>query len=249
MLKQERQNLILKEVMAHHKVYSAGLSELLGVSEDTIRRDLNEMAEHGKLKKVHGGAMANPHIPDLAINQDISRQEERSLIAQKAAKLIENNQVLILEGDTTNLLLIDYIPKNISLTIYTNSLHLALKLHRFNHIETIVLGGRLSQKRKMTVGMDVMRSLEEIHADLCLIESSTLHEDIGITDRDRENAYTKKSMFGSAARVIALSVSEDLGTIQPFKVEDISKLYAIITELNSDVPELERFQKKGVQIY
>lgn len=248
MLKVERQNMILKEIRTHNKVHSSKLSQLLNVSEDTIRRDLRELAGNGHIKKVHGGAMANPNSPESFGKQKMSQQAERAVIAEKAASLFQDGQVILMEGESTNLLLVDHIPDNMSLTIFTNSLQLALKLFNYQNVETIFLGGKISRKSPMTLGMDVINALSEIHADLFFTEISSIHEDIGITDGDRENAYTKKAMFSSSSQVIAMCLSNDIGTIQPFKVENTSHIHMIITEAEADHHQLKRFSKKGVKI-
>ncbi|TRX53374.1 DeoR/GlpR transcriptional regulator [Fulvivirga sp. M361] len=248
MLKVERQNAILQEIRTHNKVHSSKLSQLLNVSEDTIRRDLRELAGNGHIKKVHGGAMANPNSPESFRKQKISQQAEREIIAEKAASLFQSGQVILMEGESTNLLLVDYIPDDMTLTIFTNSLRLATKLFNYQNIETVLLGGKISHKYPMTLGIDVINALGEIHADLFFTEIDSIHEDIGITDGDRENAYTKKAMFRSSSQVIAMCLSNEIGTIQPFKVESVSQIHMIITEESPDHHQLNRFSNKGVQI-
>ena len=245
MLKLERQNLILNEIMTHNKVLSSDLSELLNVSEDTVRRDLKELADAGHIKKVHGGAMATPHIPIINNNNPVVNPAIRK-IAEKAACLIKSNQVILIDGDGINISVIDLISKDLPLTIFTNSMQVGLKLFQFPHIETIFLGGKISSKYKVTSGMDVVSSLQEVHADICLMETAGIHEDIGITESDRDCAFTKKAMFAAVKQVHALCMSKDLGTIQPFKVADTSQLSSVITELEPDDSKLLRFNNKGV---
>ncbi len=248
MLKEERQNIILEEIKTHNKVHSSKLSQLLNVSEDTIRRDLRELAGNGRIKKVHGGAMATPNSPEIFGQQKISKQAEREIIAEKAASLLRDGQVILMEGESTNLLLADHIPQEMTLTIFTNSLQLAYKLFNHQNIETIFLGGKLSHKYPMTLGMDVINALNEIHADLFFAEVDSIHEDIGITDGDRESAYTKKAMFKSASQVVVMCLSNDIGTIQPFKVESVDMINILITEAGPEHHQLNRFSNKGVQI-
>ena len=126
MLKEERHNIILQEIRAKNKVHSADLSHQLNVSEDTIRRDLRELSENGHIKKVHGGAMANPHVPDHIRSPDFSHREERLIIARKAATFIHDHQVIILEGDATSELLVEQLPRDLIATIFTNSPSIAL---------------------------------------------------------------------------------------------------------------------------
>ena len=248
MLKEERQHIILEKIQANNKVHSSTLSEILNVSEDTIRRDLKDLAEQGYIKKVHGGAMANPNLPKAKIDHNISNQTERKIIARKAASIIEDHQVIVLDGDLTNLMLVESLPKDLNLTVFTNSLRIASLLCEYEMVETIFLGGRVSRQTQSTMGMEVINSLSEIHADFSFLEINSLHEELGITDGDRENAFIKKSIIKSSSQVIALCLSDDIGNIQPFKVGQINWVHSLITDLDPEDPKLNRFRNKGIDL-
>jgi DeoR/GlpR family transcriptional regulator of sugar metabolism len=106
MLKIERQSIILEELRAFSKVKSSTLCDLLKVSEDTVRRDLNELQQSGQLKKVHGGAVSLSYIPSFKKREVIEIQTKHE-IAKKALSLIEDDMVLIIDGGTSNLQLIN----------------------------------------------------------------------------------------------------------------------------------------------
>lgn len=97
-LKEERFKLIMKQINLHNKVLSVDLSMLLNVSEDTIRRDLKELADGGHLVRVHGGAISNSLVRPFIADQNIYSIEEKKVIASKAVKLIENNMTMLFEG-------------------------------------------------------------------------------------------------------------------------------------------------------
>lgn len=248
MLKEERQHVILNEIKSNNKVHSSTLSKKLAVSEDTIRRDLKELAENGHIKKVHGGAMANPHMPLTIRNQKISDQNEHNLIAEKALGLIERNKVILMEGDESNLFLVSMLPKDFSAIIFTNSLKVAAKLYEFPEIETFLLGGKLSHKAAVTTGLEAVNNLLEIHADICFIEASSIHIDMGLTGADRERTHIKKAIINASSKVIALCLSRRVGRIQPFKVEGLEKIDMLVTELNEADQQLKNFLVKGTKV-
>ncbi len=248
MLKQERQSLILAEVTAHNKVHSADLSTKLNVSEDTIRRDLKELAEEGYVKKVHGGAMANPVSPPKVRSEHVTNRSERLEIIRKCLPLIKNNAVLIMEGEETSILLAQHIPQDLELTIFTNSLPIANQLLQFHNVDTFILGGHLSGKNRSTKGMDVIHTLSEIHADVCFMELRAIHADIGITDSDREYAVTKKAMIKAASNLVSYCLSKDIGGVQPFKVETLDAVGRLLTELDPSHSSLDKFKSKGVDV-
>lgn len=248
MLKEERQNIILEEIVNNNKVHSNTLSKKLHVSEDTIRRDLKELSEIGHIKKVHGGAMANPAVPATITSQKISDQKEHLIIAQKILPMLESRKVIIMEGDESNLILASILPKDFSATIFTNSLKVATKLFEFPSIEPFVLGGKISHRSPITSGMEVVAALEDIHADICLMEATSLHIDIGLTDGDRERAQIKKKMMAHSSHVVAMCLSRRVGSIKPFKVENLEKITTLATELHEEDTQINPFIAKGINV-
>ena len=248
MLKQERHSLILTEISKHNKVYSTDLSQKLMVSEDTIRRDLKELADEGHIKKVHGGAMANPLVPENVRKIHVSHKDERLIIAQKGISKLRDGSILIIEGGQTSQVIADMLPKEIALTVFTNSLNIAMKLSEYHNIETFFLGGKVLNHSKNTTGMDVVNILKDIRADICLLELTGFHADIGITDADRDYAMTKKAMMGAAAKVWGMCISNDLGNILPFKVAHVDQIDLFVSELSKNDSRLDNLRSKGIKM-
>jgi DeoR/GlpR family transcriptional regulator of sugar metabolism len=128
MVKRERQLKILDKVRDSQKVLSVFLAEELNVSEDTIRRDLNELSGKGLVTKIHGGAVMR--IQKLyQYNEDIIfNKKKKTEVALKAVPLIQDGMVIIISGGTTNLVLAKLFPKDIKAIIYTYSLPIAMQL-------------------------------------------------------------------------------------------------------------------------
>ncbi|MEM1137913.1 MAG: DeoR/GlpR family DNA-binding transcription regulator [Bacteroidota bacterium] len=249
MQKEERHQLILEELRSFNKVKSIELSEKLKVSEDTIRRDLKELAEKGQLKKVHGGAMSSSFSSFHTSLNNIYAHSSKLKIVRKALELIEDEQVIIIDGGTTNLELTKLLPLDLKATVFTNALSVALTLCDHPEIEVCLLGGRLHKVAKLAIGLDVINYLSEIHADICFVGTSGIHTAIGITENDREEAITKRSMIARSNRVVSMAISEKLGKIQPFKVEAIDKVDILITELDINHQALAPFKRAGLQIF
>ena len=239
MLKEERQSMILEIINLRNKIKSTELSEHLGVSEDTVRRDLRELAEDGFIKKVHGGALANPKTPEAVHRKNGTPSPEATLIAQKATTLLREGMVMLIDGGPVTLSLIDQIPPELSMTIFTNSITAADRLATSPNIETYLLGGLVTGRNRMTAGIEVIRALADLHAELCLINASSLHETIGLTSSNRAIAMVKKAMIHSSAKTAVCCPSEHLGQIQPFKVAKSNGFSTLITDLD---PEEEALQ-------
>ncbi len=143
MLKEERQQQILGYLQTHGRVLAGELSKQLGVSVDTIRRDLRELSESGKMQRVHGGAL--PRSPVAGTYQERAQQwpETKAAIARAALRLIHDGQVILLDGGTTTLQVAQRLPLELRATLVTNSPLIAAALADHPCSEVILIGGRL----------------------------------------------------------------------------------------------------------
>ncbi len=248
MLKEERQNFILNEVRAHSRVLSSELSLQLNVSEDTIRRDLKELSDTGHLRKVHGGAMSTSLNPYHFKDREIYAHEDKVLVAKKATPLFEDGQVIIMDGGTTNLELARIFHPNLKATIFTNSIPIATQLTEHPHINIIFIGGKLLKQAQVTIGMEVIQSLQRLKADICVLGTRSIDLKAGISEIDWEEAQVKRAAMAAANQVVSLAISEKLNTVQPYIVGDINAVHTLVTELNPDDNRLQPYHKAGLDI-
>jgi len=247
MLKIERHSIILDELRAHNRVKSGDLCELLDVSEDTIRRDLEELEETGQLKKVRGGATTLSFIPSFK-KREVIEIQTKHLIARKAIHLIKDGQVLIIDGGTSNLQLINQLPQDIKLTIFTNSIPVASKLCEFPNVDGVLLGGNILRKGHTTIGYSALEALQEIHADMCFLGITSVDAEAGLTEANRQETTIKKAMIKASRTVASMVISKKLHTRQPYKVCDITALNVMITELDPSDALLSDYKTKGVRV-
>ena len=249
MRKRERQQYILEEIRTFNKVRSSKLSEKLEVSEDTIRRDLKELSHNGKIKKVHGGAMSTAsYIPFSHKDREIYAHKEKVTIVRKAVPLIHDDHVVLMDGGTTNLEFARLLPLELKATFFTNSLPVAIQLSEHPNVDVVLIGGKILKNAQVSIGLDVIKALDDIQADLCLIGTRSIDPEAGLSDIDREEAQVKKSLISRAQHTISLTISEKLNTIQPFRIEKIDRITTIITELEPDHPKLVPYVNKGVNV-
>jgi len=248
MLKVERQSFILDELRAHNRVKSSDLSELLQVSEDTIRRDLNELEDMGQLKKVHGGAMTLSFIPSFK-KREVLEIQTKHIIAKKALHLIEDGQVLIIDGGTSNLQLVNLLPIDKHITIFTNSIPVASKLCEYPNVDGVLLGGNILRKGHSIVGYHALEFLQEIHADMFFLGITSVDPQFGLTEANRKETTIKKAMINASKTVVSLVISSKLNTRQSFKVGDIDRLNIMVTDLDPNDQLLLPFKEKGIKIY
>lgn len=242
MLKEERQAYIIKQINLHNKVLSSDLSVELNVSEDTIRRDLNELSESGKILKVHGGALSKSfHYPFE--KTEFYAKEAKKEIARKALKLIQDNMTLLIGGGTTMIEVARMIPDNLNCTFFTVSPLVALELAERSNTNVMLIGGQLSKSSHISLGAQVINQLSEIKVDLCLLGANAISTDEGITDSDWEVVQVKKAMLKSAKKTAIMSISEKLDSTQKMTVCHLNAIHYLITEVKPDDASLLEYAK------
>lgn len=249
MLKQERQAYILHQVNLHNQVLSTSLSTELDVSEDTIRRDLQELADGQKLIKVHGGALSISYSDYRHPSTPIYAHAQKKLIARKAASLIQNDMFITTTGGTTLIELARNLPQNLKATFISGSLPVALEYCHHPLIDVILIGDKVSKNSRITVGGEAIARIRQIKADICFLGVNAIDDQHGITDNDWEVVQVKKAMIESARKVICLTIAEKLNSNQPFHVCPLEELDMLITELPPGSPVLEPYRQKGIEIF
>ncbi len=248
MLKRERQAYILHQVNLHNKVLSADLSQHINVSDDTIRRDLQELAEEGKLIKVHGGALSPSfhHGNQAAI--DVYSYTQKRIIAQKAASLIQDGMFVLSGGGTTILELAKALPSGLHATFISGSIPAVYEYMNHPNLDVIVIGDKISKNSKITVGLEAISRIRQLRTDLCFLGINAINLDSGVSDNDWDVVQIKKAMIEASQKLVCLTISEKINSQQPIQVCDLKKIDTLITELPPDDPLLQPYIKAGIQV-
>lgn len=243
MLKEERQAYIIHQINIHNKVLSSDLSVQLNVSEDTIRRDLNELAESGKVLKVYGGALSKSFQYPFQ-EGNVYAKEAKKEIASKAISLIQSGMTILVGGGTSMIELARLVPKDVQCTFFTISPLVALELAEKENLEVFLLGGKLSRNTNVVSGSQVINELSDIKVDLCLLGTNSLSVEEGVTDSDWEVVQIKKAMIKCSQKLGVLSIVEKLNSNQKLRVCPLKYITYLITDLNPKHPSLEEFSKQ-----
>jgi len=247
MLKRERQAYILHQVNLHNKVLSASLSNEVEVSEDTIRRDLQELSETGKLIKVYGGALS-PSYGTATQATRIYAKTAKEIIAQKAQKLIKDGMFVLTGGGTTILELAKALPHTLHATFISGSIPAISEYMQHPGIDIIVIGDKLSKSSKITTGADALLRIKNLRADLCFLGINAIDLQNGITDNDWDVVQLKQQMISSSQKTVCLTISEKINTLQPIHVCDVSKINTLITELDPEDALLAPYVAAGITV-
>ncbi|HCM9745252.1 DeoR/GlpR family DNA-binding transcription regulator [Enterobacter hormaechei] len=248
MLTSQRKQLILEKLEAEGQVQSTALSLFFSVSEDTIRRDLRELAAEGRLQRVHGGALpASSAIAPFAERQSV-KMDAKKRVARRGAQLISPGQVVIIDGGTTTSELITFLPPDLRITVVTHSPGIALGLVDHPCIEVILIGGRLYKHSIVTVGVAAIEGINNIHADLFFMGVTGVHPEAGLTTGDYEEACIKRAFSGRAAETVVLASPEKINTASAFVIGDLSLVNTLVVENTTDERWVSALKEKGVAV-
>ncbi len=248
MLKVERHRHILDRLASEGRVVAADLQKEIGVSGFTIRRDLDELAEARRLVRVHGGALARSDVPRTYDDRQRQGVAGKIATARAAASLLEPDQVVLLDGGSTALHLVDAIPESHTGTFVTHSPPVAAALGARGGVEVVVIGGTLDARAMVAVGAHAVARLAEITADVCFLGIWSIHAEAGMTGGYAEESELRRVMAGRADRVVGLASREKLGTVAPFTVAPASALTHLATEPDVAGELLEPFRELGIRI-
>ena len=181
MLASQRKQQILQILAEEKQVMSGELSQRFNVSEDSIRRDLRELAAEGKLQRVHGGALpVSAAIAPIETRKSVQIASKQA-VARAAAALIQPGQVVIVDGGTTTAAMIGFLPADLSCTVVTHSPGIAVALVDHPRIEVILLGGKVFKHSVVAVGPETLEGMARINADVFFMGVTGVHPRAGFT--------------------------------------------------------------------
>lgn len=230
MLAAERRELLLTRLRTDGKVVAKEIAGELGLSEDSIRRDLRELATAGLCQRVYGGAVpASRAMADYETRESVEPHSKRA-VAQFAATLLQPGCVAIVDGGTTTRAVVRALPKNLECTIITHSPTIAVELMPYEKIEVIMLGGRLFRHSVVTCGAVALESAAQVSADLFLLGVTGVHPQHGFTTGDADEAAMKRGLAARAGETYVLASREKLGAASPFSVISLNQATAVVTD-------------------
>lgn len=248
MLSSERQRAILEKLRTEGRVLVADLAAGWGVSEDSIRRDLRDLAEGGLIQRVHGGALpASAARGSYRLREPLD-PEIKARLGRAAAGLIRPGTVVGIDGGTTTLQLARSLPRDLELTVVTHSPLIAAALADHVRIEVLILGGRLFRHSLVALGAETVEALGRLRLDQFFLGATGLREETGVTTGDAEDAAVKRAFCRQSAEVILPVSTDKWGAAAPFQIVPWSELTAVVVPSELHDPTLETWARRGVSV-
>jgi DeoR/GlpR family transcriptional regulator of sugar metabolism len=247
LLGEERRELIQRWLGTEGTVRASDLALRLRVSLDTVRRDLQELADAGALRRVHGGALppASPG-PDAFLDRLPDDAPAKAAVAQAAIGLVRPGEVISLSGGTTTLEFARRLPEDFEATVIATNPDIAVALADHPRLTVDVIGGRLHKDARTVTGPEAVDALRRVRPDVCVLTACSLHPRAGLTLRHREEALVVRAMVEGAGRLLSLTTATKLGTAGPYPVAAIERIGTLVSDAAED--ELAVYRDLGVEV-
>jgi DeoR/GlpR family transcriptional regulator of sugar metabolism len=244
-LLRERQSVISEKLQKNGRVLAAELAAEFGVSEDTVRRDLREMAAAGLCERVYGGALpVSPAGGSLRQRMGFAVDQKKAL-ARAAVSQILGGTTVFFDAGSTNLAIADALPADLALTAVTNAPAIAVALIDKPHVNVILIGGMVDKQTGGSLGAKALRDMEALAPDLCILGACGVDLEAGITAFSFEDAEFKRFTTSRSRKVMVAATSEKFGTAAPHSILPIAHCECLVVEHDADAAMLALYRERG----
>lgn len=250
MLIEERRQYILGLAQQHGRVLVEDLSQSLGLSTITIRKDLDQLQSRGVLQRTHGGAIlpTSGALSDPPLEEKESRaSQEKKRISRAAAQLVQEGQCILLDSGTTTTAVARELKRMASLTVVTNAVNIAAELSGTD-LEVLLTGGSLRKNSFSLVGPLAEDMLKEIHADILFLGVDGFDIEAGLTTPNLMESRVNRAMVRSSSKVIAVCDASKFGRKSLCKIVDISAIHQVITDTSLSPSMAESLRASGIEV-
>jgi DeoR/GlpR family transcriptional regulator of sugar metabolism len=247
MLTEQRKRHLLSLLGQEGRIVAKSVAADLALSEDTIRRDLRELAAEGLLQRVHGGALpASPATGTLATRRSIA-PDEKAAIGRYAASLILPGQTVFVDGGTTALQLVGHLDPGLGATIVTHSPLVAGALAD-HAVDVLLIGGTLFKHSMVSVGVAALQAIRDVRPDMFFMGVTGVHPTAGLTTGDAEEAAMKRAIADASAELVVMASSEKIGAASPFVIAPVERMDILIVPAGFEAEIGAHYAALGVSV-
>jgi len=249
-LSAERQRQIVQLLAERRRATVAELSEYFGVSEATIRRDLEKLNEKGEIQRAHGGAVAIERAapePPVILRMGECADEKRR-IGRAAAQLVKDGETIFLGSGTTTLEVARNLGDRKSLTVITNALNIANQLAVNPDITMIVVGGLFRHSELSMIGHLTEQALKELRADKVIMGMRAISIEDGLTNDYLPETMTDRAIIRFAPEVILVADHSKFGKISTALVAPVTAIHKLVTDDKAPREMVARLRELGIEV-
>lgn len=248
---EQRREEIVAAIRANGRVRVTELSRQYGVSEVSIRKDLEILEIRGSLARVHGGAVG---LEKMYVNMDLNERFKtnsaaKKALAQKIAELIDDNDTIMMNAGTTLAYVLRALKGKKNINILTNSIQNANEAALYSSFNVILLGGELDSKYQFTYGQDAERQLENYHATKCILSVDGVSIGSGLTLYYANEATLARKMIEASSTVIVAADGTKIGRDAFARITDVKKTDILVTSTAQNKEELAKLERLGIRVF
>ncbi|MEA2652076.1 MAG: DeoR family transcriptional regulator, fructose operon transcriptional repressor [Chloroflexota bacterium] len=250
MYAEERQRWIVERARAGGRVEVAALATELGVTTETVRRDLTTLERHALLRRVHGGAIPIERLgfePALAARDSVLTVEKERIAQMALAELPDEGSIL-LDAGTTTARLADALPTDRELVVLTNALPIAMSLSIRPNITVLMVGGRVRGRTQAAVDAWALHALADSYVDVAFIGANGISPERGLTTPDTTESAVKRAMIGAARRCVVLADHTKVGQDHLSRFAALDEIDTLITDSGLDALVADELRSRGLKV-
>jgi DeoR/GlpR family transcriptional regulator of sugar metabolism len=246
---EERRQEIIRQVDLSGRVSVAELSQQLGVSEVTIRADLQALAERNLVIRTHGGAIPAAGMNELALALRRQRQvQEKSRIGQAGAALVSGGDAIFLDSSSTALAIVQYLKQHRHLTIISNSLAIAQEMQDTPSVRVVMVGGVLQRETASLVGTGGLEMLRKFNIQKGFFGAHGLNLPEGLTDVSADEAEVKRGLVEMCRQTVAVLDATKWGRIGLASFARPEQIDTVITDADAPAELVEAAREAGITV-
>lgn len=247
---EERRQEILRQIAQQERVSVAGLSQRLGVSEVTIRADLQALAERKLIIRTHGGAIpADGGMYEFALAMRRQRQvQEKSRIGEIGAAMVFDGDAIFLDSSSTALTIVRHLKSRRQLTIITNSLAVAQEMQDIPRITVVMPGGTLQNDTASLIGIDGLEMLRKFNIQKGFFGAHGLNLPEGLTDVSADEAEVKRHLVTMCRQTIAVLDATKWGRVGLASFAQLEEIDTIITDAHAPTDLMDQVRTAGIEV-
>ncbi|MBO9625488.1 MAG: DeoR/GlpR transcriptional regulator [Microbacterium sp.] len=236
MLGAQRKDHLLGLLAREGRVVAKDVAATLEVSEDSIRRDLRELADAGLCIRVYGGALPVPAADAPEATRRGIAADSKERVARAAIELVRPGSTIVLDAGTTTLAMARMLPHGADLTVITPSPAVALAALEGSRARVLLIGGELSRHSAVAGGGLALEAIAHLAADLFFLGVTGIDPDHGLTTGELDDAVTKRALAARSAETVVLASAEKVGAASRFPVLDLADVAGVVFDPEDENP-------------
>ena len=245
----DRLNNIENYVIQHGTVSLDELTECFDVSTNTVRRDLNELVERGRIKKVYGGVSANDDPTPISMPTRSSKNVyEKALIGELAAQFVEDGTTVFVDSGSTTLALIPYLATHQDITVVTHSLSALYEASKYPNLKIVGLGGLFNFATSSFTDSQTMDMLSRISLNTVFIAATGVSLSRGLTNTTFSEAEIKRSATHFGKKIVLMADHSKFDNSSIISFCDFDRLFAVVTDKLPDKSYVDFTAKHGIKL-